>query len=279
MADFTGTQFHRNIGAQHRRSPTTIENALEAAKIGGVDITVISNPIHNLRDMDRAAAVRALRAAEPLQRRVPEQISRADRRHGVDRAVWRRRVPARVRARHQGGRAEGRLDHVEPAGQVSRRRRGDAVLPAGAGARRAGGHPSAVGRLRRGAHARLPAGVEHRPSDGRRARDRAADRARRVREIPEAQARRHPSRRRHLRDDRPHELCLPAAGRGVLPRLLRADADQARAAALPEDDVPGIDLLSSRPARAARSTPSASTISCSAPTRRRCSCSRRRAST
>ena len=53
MADFTGTQFHKNIGAVHRRSPTTIENALEAAKIGGVDITVISNPIHNLRDMDR----------------------------------------------------------------------------------------------------------------------------------------------------------------------------------------------------------------------------------
>src|SRR6201988_4012587 len=50
---FTGTKSHQNIGAQHRQSPTTIENALEAAKIGGVDITVISNPIHNLRDMDR----------------------------------------------------------------------------------------------------------------------------------------------------------------------------------------------------------------------------------
>jgi aminocarboxymuconate-semialdehyde decarboxylase len=33
--------------------PSTIENVLEAAKIGGVDISVISNPIHNLRDMDR----------------------------------------------------------------------------------------------------------------------------------------------------------------------------------------------------------------------------------
>src|SRR5712671_5986014 len=52
MAAFTGTQFHKNIGASHKTSPTTIENALEAAKIGGVDITVISNPIHNLRDMD-----------------------------------------------------------------------------------------------------------------------------------------------------------------------------------------------------------------------------------
>lgn len=54
MPAFTGTGFHRNIGApKSGRVPTTIENALEAAKIGGVDITVISNPIHNLRDMDR----------------------------------------------------------------------------------------------------------------------------------------------------------------------------------------------------------------------------------
>jgi aminocarboxymuconate-semialdehyde decarboxylase len=53
MAAFTSTQFHRNIRATSKPSPTTIENALEAAKIGGVDITVISNPIHNLRDMDR----------------------------------------------------------------------------------------------------------------------------------------------------------------------------------------------------------------------------------
>src|SRR5204863_9155960 len=54
-AAFTGTQFHRNIQAPKQgRAPTTIENALDAAKIGGVDITVISNPIHNLRDMDRS---------------------------------------------------------------------------------------------------------------------------------------------------------------------------------------------------------------------------------
>lgn len=54
MPDFTGTGFHRNIGAAKRGGvPTTIENALEAAKIGDIDITVISNPIHNLRDMDR----------------------------------------------------------------------------------------------------------------------------------------------------------------------------------------------------------------------------------
>jgi predicted TIM-barrel fold metal-dependent hydrolase len=51
---FTGTGFHKNVGATKGRPPATIENVLEAAKIGGVDISVISNPIHNLRDMDRA---------------------------------------------------------------------------------------------------------------------------------------------------------------------------------------------------------------------------------
>lgn len=51
---FTGTGFHKNVGARKGRPPGTIENVLEAAKIGGVDISVISNPIHNLRDMDRA---------------------------------------------------------------------------------------------------------------------------------------------------------------------------------------------------------------------------------
>src|SRR3954470_19733073 len=54
MEAFTGTPFHRTINAPIKgKPPTTIENVLEAAKIGGVDITVISNPLHNLRDMDR----------------------------------------------------------------------------------------------------------------------------------------------------------------------------------------------------------------------------------
>src|SRR6266436_5171664 len=51
---FTGTGFHKNIGAKTGRPPGTIENVLKAAEIGGVDISVISNPLHNLRDMDRA---------------------------------------------------------------------------------------------------------------------------------------------------------------------------------------------------------------------------------
>src|SRR5262249_30100756 len=54
MEAFTGTQFHRNINAPIKgKPPTSIENVLAAAEIGGVDITVVSNPIHNLRDLDR----------------------------------------------------------------------------------------------------------------------------------------------------------------------------------------------------------------------------------
>src|ERR1700761_381183 len=51
---FTGTGFHKNIGATKGKPPGPIENVLDAAKIAGVDISVISNPLHNLRDMDRA---------------------------------------------------------------------------------------------------------------------------------------------------------------------------------------------------------------------------------
>jgi aminocarboxymuconate-semialdehyde decarboxylase len=52
---FTAAKFHQNVRApKDGRVPTTIENVLEAQKIGGVDITVISNPLHNLRDMDRS---------------------------------------------------------------------------------------------------------------------------------------------------------------------------------------------------------------------------------
>ena len=42
MDAFTATQFHRNIRAPRQgTSPTTIENALEAAKIGGVGLQII----------------------------------------------------------------------------------------------------------------------------------------------------------------------------------------------------------------------------------------------
>ena len=55
-AIFTKSKFHSHVLAKSsygRSPPHTIENVLEAAKIGGVDITVISNPLHDMRDMDR----------------------------------------------------------------------------------------------------------------------------------------------------------------------------------------------------------------------------------
>ena len=52
--NFTATKFHSGIRAgQGRAVPNTIENVLEAQKIGGVDISVISNPLHNMREMDQ----------------------------------------------------------------------------------------------------------------------------------------------------------------------------------------------------------------------------------
>ena len=63
------------------------------------------------------------------------------------------------------------------------------------------------------------------------------DRARRARGFPEAEDRRLARRRRHLRDHQPDGLRLRIAGRGVLPRLLRADEDQAHAEPLSEDAV------------------------------------------
>ena len=139
------------------------------------------------------------------------------------------------RARDQAARAQGHLHPFQPQGPLSRRRRGAAVLGAGAGPRRAGDDPSAASRLRRGADAGLSPGLEHRPAVRSLPRARPADRARRAGGFPEAEDRRLARRRRHLRDHQPDGLRLRIAGRGVLPRLLRADEDQARAQPLPED--------------------------------------------
>ena len=54
---YTTSKFHQTVLAScdfGRRHPATIENVLEAAKIGGVDISIISNPLHDMRDMDRS---------------------------------------------------------------------------------------------------------------------------------------------------------------------------------------------------------------------------------
>ena len=88
--NFTGTGFHKNIGAKAGKPPGTIENVLKAAEIGGVDISVISNPLHNLRDMDRKQQLALLSGAEPLPRRAAVEISRPSLRHGLDRALRRR---------------------------------------------------------------------------------------------------------------------------------------------------------------------------------------------
>jgi hypothetical protein len=99
MPAFTAAGFHRNIRASKAGAvPTTIENALEAAKIGGVDITVISNPIHNLRDMDRKQQLERCRRQNRFNARAAGEIS-LDRRHGLHRSLRRRRVPARRMAR------------------------------------------------------------------------------------------------------------------------------------------------------------------------------------
>ena len=63
QAEFTTSKFHGNVLAatsHGRRPPHTIENVLEAAKIGGIDISVISNPLHDLRDMDRDQQLNAI---------------------------------------------------------------------------------------------------------------------------------------------------------------------------------------------------------------------------
>ena len=47
---YTTSKFHQTVLASRdfgRRHPATIENVLEAAKIGGVDISIISNPLHD----------------------------------------------------------------------------------------------------------------------------------------------------------------------------------------------------------------------------------------
>jgi predicted TIM-barrel fold metal-dependent hydrolase len=44
------------------RCPMTIENVLEAQKLAGIDVTVVSNPLHDLKHMDRAQQFTAVSA-------------------------------------------------------------------------------------------------------------------------------------------------------------------------------------------------------------------------
>ena len=61
---YTTSKFHQTVLASRdfgRRHPATIDNVLEAAKIGGIDVSVISNPLHDMRDMDRGQQLETVR--------------------------------------------------------------------------------------------------------------------------------------------------------------------------------------------------------------------------
>ena len=98
QGQFTGAKFHTGVGAHRDRAvPNTVENVLEAAKIGGVDISVISNPLHNMRDMDREQQLAAIKRHN---RFIAEQQEKYDFHLWLCRrsAVRRRPFPPRVRA-------------------------------------------------------------------------------------------------------------------------------------------------------------------------------------
>jgi hypothetical protein len=54
-AAFVNSDFHHKVVASSnwgRPQPHTMENVIKAQEDGGVDATVISNPLHVLRDLD-----------------------------------------------------------------------------------------------------------------------------------------------------------------------------------------------------------------------------------
>jgi aminocarboxymuconate-semialdehyde decarboxylase len=58
---FAGSEQHRRLGAQAQgRVPQTIEIVLEAQAVGGVDATVVSNPLNRLRGLDAAQQLAAV---------------------------------------------------------------------------------------------------------------------------------------------------------------------------------------------------------------------------
>ena len=214
MPAFTETGFHRNMGTvKTGKPPTTIENALEAAKIGGVDITVISNPIHNLRDMDRAQQLdrcrRQNRFNAAQQAKYPSIVGMASIvPYGGDPFLreFERAVKgdglkgAWIMSSLQGSYPDD--DDAMPFFQLATELDVPVVI-----------HPPSSPGFGEERMPPVPARLQRRPPDGRRARHCGPDRARRVREIPDPLYRRHPARRRHRRNARPHGLRLPAARR------------------------------------------------------------------
>jgi predicted TIM-barrel fold metal-dependent hydrolase len=219
MPAFTATGFHRNIGAAASgKLPTTIENALEAAKIGGVDITVISNPIHNLRDMDRAQQLERCRRQNRFnakqQAKHPSIVGMASIvPDGGDSFLREFECAVRGTA-FKGAWIMSSLQGSYPDD--------DDALPFFALATELDVpvviHPPSVGfgeeRMR---EYRLASSIG-RPMDGALAIGRLIVRGV-FEKISDPETCRH-SGRRNLRDDRSHGLCLPAAGGGLFPRAL-----------------------------------------------------------
>ena len=87
QAAFTSSKFHGHVlaaSSRGRQPPHTIENVLEAQAIGGVDISVISNPLHDLRDMDRD---QQLKTIERHNRYIASQQEKHDSIYGFATAV------------------------------------------------------------------------------------------------------------------------------------------------------------------------------------------------
>ncbi len=61
---FTDTRFLDKVltaGSRSRRPPHSIEAVLAAQEAGGIDITMVSNPLHRLSDLDRTQQLEVVR--------------------------------------------------------------------------------------------------------------------------------------------------------------------------------------------------------------------------
>jgi hypothetical protein len=132
-----------------RGCPMVLENFLDAHYANGIDISVVTNAAHYLRGK---ADTKNCRGPEMdrLRRRSAEKHKGVSTRSPPScRAAGPAFIKETERAIQQLG-LKG-IFIIQPQGSLSRRRRGAAVLGAGAGPRRAGDDPSAPSRLRRGA--------------------------------------------------------------------------------------------------------------------------------
>ena len=178
-----------------------------------IDHTVISYPYHELREFDAKQQLEAISSHNRYLSSLADKNDSIEALacavpHGGD--AFLREFERAVK---EDGFKGATIIRACPA--ISRRRRRFPVLRACGRARRPVlVHPPSIGFGEERLNIYRLGSSVGRPY-GRRDCDRAHDRARPVRETAETQARRHPSRRRHLRDDRPHGLCLQSAGGGI----------------------------------------------------------------